>query len=66
MILLFHCTSIPVTTLGTGVDGGVRLITTAYDGQGNPYLVTSYNATSGGSVVNQVQRVYSVPARRIT
>ena len=52
-------TSDAVTTLGTGVDGGVRLISTAYDGQGNPYLVTSYNATSGGSVVNQVQRVYN-------
>jgi len=48
-----------VTTLGSGVDGTVRLITTAYDGQGNAYLVTSYSATSGGTVVNQVQRVYN-------
>lgn len=48
-----------VTTLGSGVDGAVRRIETAYDGQGNPYLVTSYDAASGGSVVNQVQRAYN-------
>jgi RHS repeat-associated protein len=48
-----------ITTLGTGVDGAVRRIETAYDGQGNPYLVTSYDAASGGSVVNQVQRAYN-------
>src|SRR5205823_8842949 len=52
-------TSDAVTTLGTGVDGSVRRIETAYDTQGNPYLLTSYNATSGGSVVNQVQRAYN-------
>ena len=55
-----------VTTLGTGVDGGVRRIETAYDGQGNPYLVTSYNAASGGSVVNQVQRAYDGLAQLTT
>src|SRR5262249_50261725 len=27
-------------------------------GQGSPYLVTSYDAASGGNVVNQVQRAY--------
>jgi RHS repeat-associated protein len=48
-----------VTTLGTGVDGSVRRIETAYDGQGNPYLITSYSAASGGSIVNQVQRAYN-------
>jgi len=48
-----------VTALGSGVDGTVRLITTAYDGQGNAYLVTSYSATSGGTIVNQVQRLYN-------
>jgi RHS repeat-associated protein len=47
------------TTLGTVVDGSVRRIDTAYDGQGNPYLITSYNAVSGGSIVNQVQQVYN-------
>jgi YD repeat-containing protein len=45
--------------LGTGVDGAVRRITTAYDSQGNPYLFTSYDAASGGNVVNQVKRVYN-------
>jgi RHS repeat-associated protein len=47
-----------VTTLGTSVDGTVRRIEYAYDGQGNPYLVTSYDSYTGGSVVNQVQRAY--------
>ncbi len=48
-----------VTTLGSGVDGSVRLITTAYDSQGNAYLFTSYDATSSGSVVNQVKREFN-------
>jgi RHS repeat-associated protein len=48
-----------VTTLGSGVDGAVRRIETAYDGQGNPYLVTSYDTASGGSVVNQVKRDFN-------
>ena len=50
-----------VTTLGSGVDGAVRRIETAYDTQGNPYLFTSYDAASGGSVVNQVQDVLQRP-----
>ncbi len=45
-----------VTTLGSGVDGSVRRIEYGYDGQGNVNLLTSYNASSGGSIVNQVQR----------
>ncbi|VTR93557.1 rhs repeat-associated core domain-containing protein : YD repeat protein OS=Isosphaera pallida (strain ATCC 43644 / DSM 9630 / IS1B) GN=Isop_2419 PE=4 SV=1: VCBS: RHS_repeat [Gemmata massiliana] len=48
-----------VTTLGSGVDGAVRRVETAYDGQGNAYLVTNYSAASGGSIVNQVQRAYN-------
>src|SRR5262249_51379321 len=48
-----------VTTLGSGVDGAVRRIEYAYDGQGNAYLVTSYDAASGGSVVNQAQREFN-------
>ncbi len=48
-----------VTTLGSGVDGSVRLITTAYGSQGNAYLFTSYDATSSGSVVNQVKREFN-------
>jgi len=48
-----------VTTLGTGVDGSVRRIDTAYDSQGNAYLITSYNAVSGGSIVNQIERTFN-------
>ncbi len=48
-----------VTTLGTNVDGAVRRLHADYDGQGNPYLLTSYSAASGGSVVNQVQRAFN-------
>ena len=49
-----------ITTLGTGVDGAVRRITTAYDVVGNVKSVTSYdNATMGsGTVVNQVLYEY--------
>ena len=54
--VLGRLTSDAVTTLGAGVDGAVRRIDTAYDSQGNAYLVTSYDAATGGSVVNQVQR----------
>ncbi len=46
-------------TLGSGVDGAVQRIETAYDTQGNVYLITSYDAASGGSVVNQIQREFN-------
>ena len=46
-----------VTTLGSGVDGSIVEIATAYDGQGNDYLTTSYNSSSG--VVNQVEQLYN-------
>ena len=52
-------TSDAVTTLGSGVDGAVRRIDTAYDTQGNAYLTTSYDSASGGSIVNQVEDVYN-------
>jgi YD repeat-containing protein len=48
-----------VTVLGAGVDGQVRRIETAYDSQGNDYLITSYDAPTGGNVVNQVLRQYN-------
>jgi len=48
-----------VTTLGTGVDGSVRRIESAYDGQGNVSLITSYDAASGGNIVNQVQCAFN-------
>jgi RHS repeat-associated protein len=52
-------TSDAITTLGSGVDGAVRRIDTAYDTQGNAYLTTTYTASSGGSIVNQVQDVFN-------
>src|SRR5262249_3500224 len=48
-----------VTTLGAGVDGSVRRIEIAYDTQGNPYLITSYDAATAGNIVNQVQRTFN-------
>jgi hypothetical protein len=57
--VLGRVTSDAVTALGAGVDGAVRRTTTAYDSEGNPYLFTSYDAPSGGNVVNQVERVYN-------
>jgi len=52
-------TSDAVTTLGSGVDGTVRRIDTAYDTQGNAYLTTSYSDTAGTTIVNQVEDVYN-------
>jgi RHS repeat-associated protein len=48
-----------VSTLGTGVEGTVRRMETAYDGQGNGYLFTNYDAAASGNVVNQVQRTFN-------
>ena len=48
-----------VTTLGTGVDGSVRRLEFSFDTAGLSYLYTSYDAASGGNVVNQVQRAYN-------
>jgi RHS repeat-associated protein len=48
-----------VSTLRAGVDGAVRWIETAYDTGERPYLVTSYDAPTGGNVVNQVQDTYN-------
>jgi YD repeat-containing protein len=54
-----------VTALGAAadgswqVDGAVRRLETAYDGQGNASLFTSYDAAAGGNIVNQVLRQYN-------
>jgi hypothetical protein len=37
----------------------VLRIETSYTTLGDDYLITSYNAASGGSVVNQVEDVYN-------
>ncbi len=57
--MLGRVVSDAVTTLGSNVDGAVRRIETAYDGQGNAYLITSYDADSAGNIVNQVQREFN-------
>jgi RHS repeat-associated protein len=57
--VLGRITTDAVTTLGSGVDGTIRRIETAYDTGDRPYLFTSYNAASGGSIVNQVQDAYN-------
>jgi hypothetical protein len=41
------------------VSNAVLRLETAYDSAGNPYLFTSYDAATGGNVVNQVQDVYN-------
>ena len=48
-----------VTALGTGVDGGVRRIESAYDTLGRVTSVTSFNAGTGGTATNQVARAYN-------
>ncbi|OJW27600.1 MAG: hypothetical protein BGO49_25350 [Planctomycetales bacterium 71-10] len=48
-----------VATLGSGVDGTVRRLATAYDSAGRAYLFTSYDSASGGNVVNQVKRTFN-------
>jgi RHS repeat-associated protein len=55
-----------VTTLGSGVDGAVRRLATAYDTAGRAYLYTSYDAAAGGNVVNQVQQVYNGLGQLVT
>jgi RHS repeat-associated protein len=52
-------TSDQVTTLGSGVDGAVQRIDTAYNTQGNAYLFTSYSTPAGTTIVNQVQEVFN-------
>ncbi len=48
-----------ITTLASGFDSSVLRIQTAYNALGDPYLTTTYNAASGGSIVNQVEDIYN-------
>jgi RHS repeat-associated protein len=48
-----------ITTLGTNVDPAVQRLETAYDTGGRAYLFSSYSASSGGTLVNQVQRAFN-------
>ena len=64
--VLGRLTADAVTTLGAGVNGSVRRLETAYDTAGRPYLSTSYDAASAGTVVNQVQQAYNGLGQLIT
>jgi hypothetical protein len=68
-----------VTVLGTGIDGSVRRITTAYEVRGFVQTITSYNclpasssssssssSSGSGGVVNQVQFVYNSFGQLVT
>ncbi|AGA25127.1 RHS repeat-associated core domain-containing protein [Singulisphaera acidiphila] len=55
-----------ITTPGSGIDQSVLRIETTYDVAGRPILLTSYDAASGGNVVNQIQRVYNGLGQLIT
>jgi YD repeat-containing protein len=58
--VLGRLTADVASALGMEVDGSVRRIEYAYDGQGNQYQVTSYNVPWGpGNIVNQVQRTFN-------
>ena len=57
--LLGRPSSDPVTTLATDVDEAVRRIDQTYEVRGMVESITSYDAASGGSVVNEVQNVYN-------
>ena len=50
-----------VTTLGTGVDGAIRRLSTAYDVRGLTSKLTSWNNASvnSGDVVNECQMTYN-------
>ena len=47
-----------VTTVGPGIDGSVRRIERSYEVRGMVASITSYDASSGGNAVNQIQREY--------
>src|SRR5439155_4862795 len=46
--------------------GAVRRLQVAYDTGGRPYLYTSYDAATGGNVVNQVQHAYNGLSQLVT
>jgi YD repeat-containing protein len=50
-----------VTTLGDGLDDSVLQIAVTYEIRGMVQNITSYNAATDGTVVNDVQRVYNEP-----
>jgi YD repeat-containing protein len=57
--LLGRRTQDRVVTLGSGVDGAVRRIVTAYNKQGEVERITSFDSASSGNVVNEVVVIYN-------
>ena len=57
--VLGRVTSDAVTTLGSGVDGAVRRIETAYDTPGQRLPGHELRRRHGGNIVNQVQREFN-------
>jgi RHS repeat-associated protein len=51
---------------GSTVDTHTQRLETAYDTGGRPYLYTSYDATTGGNIVNQIEQVYNGLSQLIT
>jgi RHS repeat-associated protein len=64
--VLGRLTADAVIVLGGGVDGQVMRLETAYDTGGGPYLFTSFDSSSGGNVLNQVERLYNGLGQLIT
>lgn len=52
-------TTVTVSTLASGFDGAVRRIEYGYTDRGQIETVTQYDATTGGSVVDEVKHVYT-------
>jgi hypothetical protein len=50
----------------TSTETSGNTFATAYDTGGRPYLFTSYNAASGGGIVNQVQDAFNGLGQLIT
>jgi RHS repeat-associated protein len=48
-----------VVALGTGVNGDIRRLEMAYDTLGEMRLATSFDAATGGTVKNQIARVFA-------
>ncbi len=48
-----------VAMRGTAIDNSVRRMEVAYDAQGNAATMSTYSDVKGGSIVNQVQRVFN-------
>jgi RHS repeat-associated protein len=57
--VLARPTSDTITTLGSGVDGAIQRLDTAYNTGGQSYLFTSFSSPAGTTIVNQVQDVYN-------